>query len=72
MTLVIKLFSRALGDVLEYFTSDMDVMSEEAKRIFSNEEDKKKYLEAVQKLNAHKSERETITLSNHDEITLVS
>ncbi|CAN5396295.1 hypothetical protein BH10PSE19_BH10PSE19_23080 [soil metagenome] len=72
MTFVIKLFSRALGDVLEYFTSDMDVMSQEAKRIFSNEDDKRKYIEAVEKLKKHESESETIILSNDDEITLVS
>ncbi len=72
MTLVIKLFSRALGDVLEYFTSDMDVMSQEAKRIFSNEADKKKYLEAVERLKTHESESETIVLSNNEKITLVS
>ncbi len=72
MTFVIKLFSRALGDVLEYFTSDMDVMSQEAKRIFSNEEDKKKYIDALERLQRHESESETIELSNHDKITLVS
>lgn len=62
----------ALNSMLEsYFSSDMDIMSTEAKEIFSNPEDKKKYLDAVQKLR-ETSHEEKIILSNKEEITLVS
>lgn len=62
----------AVKSVLDsYFSSDMDVMSSEAREIFSNPEDKEKYLEAIKKLRGA-SHQETITLSNKEEITLVS
>ncbi|MCR8559292.1 hypothetical protein KXD93_16665 [Mucilaginibacter sp. BJC16-A38] len=70
---VIKLIGQALGNVLgSYFNSDMDVMSPEAKKIFSNEEDKKKYVEAVERLKYTRDKEETITLSTNEKITLVS
>lgn len=70
---VIKLITRAMGSVLgSYFGSDMDVMSEEAKQIFANEEDRKKYIDAVEKLKNTTERKETITLSNDRTITLVS
>ncbi|HVW94454.1 MAG TPA: hypothetical protein VHA56_00630 [Mucilaginibacter sp.] len=70
---VIKLITRAMGSVLgSYFNSDMDVMSDEAKRIFSNDEDRKKYIEAVERLKNTTNQQETITLSNEQTITLVS
>jgi uncharacterized protein YqgQ len=62
----------ALNSMLKlYFSSDIDIMSLEAKEIFSNPEDKKLYLEAVKKLRKN-SHKEKITLSNKQEITLVS
>ena len=72
---VIKLIVRAVGGALSsYFSSDMDVMSDEAKAIFSNEEDRKKYIDAVDALRDPKGSKEpiTITLSNQEKITLVS
>jgi len=70
---VIKLISRSVGGILGiYFRSDMEVMSEEAKRIFSNEEDREKYIKAVEKLKNPDIKEEKITLSNNEEITLVS
>jgi hypothetical protein len=70
---VIKLVTRAMGNFLgSYFSSDMDVMSEEAKRIFSNEEDRRKYIDAVEKLKNSDSKEETIILSTNEKITLVS
>jgi len=70
---VIKIITRAMGSILgSYFISDMDVMSEEAKKIFANEEDRKKYIEAVEKLKSTDSKQETITLSTREKITLVS
>ncbi len=71
---VIKLMYRTLGNVLGYyFTSDMDVMSEDAKRVFSNEEDRKILMEALERLkNSNNVKEETITLSNDEKITLVA
>lgn len=70
---VIRIISRSFGNLLStYFGSDMDVMSEEAKRIFSNEEDRKLYIEAVEKLKNSESKEEPITLSTGEKITLVS
>ena len=69
---IIKLITQTMGNILgSYFISDMDVMSEDAKKIFANEEDRKKYIEAVERLKKN-SKEETITLSNHEKITLVS
>lgn len=70
---VIKLITRALRNVLgSYLNSDMDVMSPEAKKIFSNEEDKKNYIDAVEKLKASPNNSQTIILSTKEKITLVS
>ncbi|MDB5009191.1 MAG: hypothetical protein JWP45_3584 [Mucilaginibacter sp.] len=71
---VIKLISQTLGNILgSYFNSDMDVMSDEAKRIFSNKEDRQKYIAAVEKLKYSPDKKEeTITLSNNETITLIS
>jgi len=70
---VIRLISRAVGGILGiYFTSDMDVMSDEAKKIFSNDEDRKKYIDAVEKLKNPENKEEPITLSTGEKITLVS
>lgn len=69
---IIKLITQRMGDILSsYFISDMDVMSEDAKKIFANEVDRKKYIEAVEKLK-NDSKEETIILSNNEKITLVS
>lgn len=71
---VIKIITQSLGYILtSYFGSDMDVMSDNAKKIFSNKEDRKKYIEAVEKLkNTPDLKEQTITLSNNETITLVS
>jgi len=69
---VIQQIKNAVGNVIEtYFSSDLDVMSQEAKRILSNPEDKKKYMDAVEKLKNPEQKEVTITLSNHEEITLI-
>lgn len=71
---VIKLISATLGSILgSYFNSDMDVMSDEAKKIFSNKEDRQRYIDAVEELQKSPDKKEkTITLSNNEQITLVS
>lgn len=70
---VLKQIRIALAKVLgSYFGSDMDVMSPEAREIFSNEEDAKKYIQAIERLKNTEGKREKITLSNDETITLVS
>jgi len=71
---VIKIITQSLGNVLSsYFGSDMDVMSENAKRIFANKEDRELYIKAVEELKNNSEIKErTITLSNQEQITLVS
>ncbi len=54
----------AVMNVVEsYFSSDMQVMSSETKRIFSNPEDKKKYIDAIEKIQRGESKEESIELS---------
>ena len=68
----IKLITQALGNVLRAsFDSDMDLMSDDVKRIISNEEDRKIYRDAIEKLKMTGGS-ETITLSNKETMTLVS
>jgi hypothetical protein len=69
---VVKQIQYALGRVIEMFFYSDDAMSAEAKEIFANPEDRKKYIEAVEKLKNTHSAKETIILSNKNEITLVS
>ncbi|HEY0054283.1 MAG TPA: hypothetical protein VGB63_02910 [Pedobacter sp.] len=70
---VLKQITNALGGVLgSYFGSDMEVMSPEVIRIFSNEQDKRRYIDAVEKLQNTHNQKEIITLSNDETITLVS
>lgn len=68
----IKHFLKVMGTVADrYFASDMEVISPEARRILSNPDDKKKYLDAVERLKGQ-SKKETIKLSTGETITLVS
>ena len=67
--LVLKAMSEMLASI---FDSDMDVMSAEARMIFSNEDDKKKYVEAVENLKKNPDQPQKIVLSTDEEITLVS
>ena len=70
---VINLITQRLVDILgSLFGSDMDVMSQDAKNIFANKEDRQKYIEAVEKLRSSDQKEETITLSNKETVTLVS
>jgi len=68
---------KELGNIYElYFSSDMDIISPKAKRILSNPEDRKKYMEAVKRLKENQDKadynnKETVKLSNNEEITLV-
>jgi hypothetical protein len=54
----IKLITHSLENIFgSLFNSNMDVMTGEARKIFSNEEDKKKYVEAVEKLKILKANK---------------
>ena len=71
MSILMQIQSAVRSVLDSYFSSDMDVMSTEAKEIFSNPDDRKKYLEAVKRLSGS-SHEEKIILSTKEEITLVS
>lgn len=55
-----------------YFVPNNDVMSDEAKKIFSNYEDRKKYIEAVEYLKKNPTETKEIELSTKEKLTLMS
>jgi hypothetical protein len=66
------LFSDAFKAAFKtFFTSDLDVMSEEVRKILSNPEDAKKYKNAIGEIEKGKSEV-TIELSDSTTLTLVS
>ncbi|HEY4323115.1 MAG TPA: hypothetical protein VGN20_03995 [Mucilaginibacter sp.] len=70
---VIRIISQRVGDILDYyFGSDMDVMSDDAKKIFSNKEDRQKYIDAVEELRKENKKEVEITLSNKETVTLIS
>jgi hypothetical protein len=70
---VIKLISQLWVNVFNSFAgSNTDLMSSDAKRIFSNFDDRKKYIDAVEKLRQDPDKPQKIVLSNKEEITLVS
>tara|TARA_R110002124_G_scaffold89436_1_gene228552 strand:- start:515 stop:727 length:213 start_codon:yes stop_codon:yes gene_type:complete len=69
MTIYLNL-KRAILDVFEsLFVSDMDVVSPEAKKIIANPEDRKLYIDAVERLKKGEVQEETIKLST-GEITI--
>lgn len=55
-----------------YFSSDMDVMSPEAKKIFANPIDREEYIRAVEELNKGESKEKTIKLQSGEEIVLIA
>lgn len=59
------------GKVLnDFFNSDTDVMSKDIKKIMSNPEDKKKYLEAIKQLKVDNKKSAEVTFSNKEKMTL--
>lgn len=64
----------ALSNVIgSYFKSDLDVMSDEVRTIMSNPDDKRKYIEAVDKLRSpNASTSEEVTFSTGKKITLIA
>lgn len=69
----VKIMIRSIQNIFgPIFYSPYNLMAYEAKKIFSNEDDSKKYTDAVFKLKTLESEEETITLSTGETITLIS
>lgn len=63
---------RAIKSLFEaWFSSDMDVFGYEVQKIFSNAEDRKKYIDAVESLRKGPGKKIKIILSTKEEITLV-
>lgn len=74
---IFKELSLSIKNVLEtFFGSDTDVMSNRVKDIMSNPDDKKSYLEALEKLRKFEEEgrQETVivTLSNEEKLELTT
>jgi uncharacterized cupredoxin-like copper-binding protein len=63
---------QAIRSLLEtWFTSDRDVFGYEVQKIFSNAEDRKMYIDAVETLRMDPGKKIKIILSTKEEITLV-
>ncbi len=74
---IIKELSISMKNLLEtFFGSDTDVMSNRVKEIMANPDDKKNYLEALEKLrkleNAGEHGTEKVKLSNNQELELTT
>lgn len=72
MLLIFYQISDALKNVIKtFFSSDLDIMSDEVRQILSNPEDAKKYKNAVKEIEKNNLPSITITLSDKSELTLV-
>jgi len=74
---ILKELSISMKSVLEtFFGSDTDVMSNRVKDIMANPEDRKSYLEALERLRKLEDEgkqgTETVKLSNDEELELTT
>lgn len=74
---IIKELSISMKSVLEiFFGSDTEVMSSQVRDIMANPEDKKKYLDALDKLrkleDAGEHGTEKVKLSNDEELELTT
>jgi len=74
---ILKELSISMSNVLEtFFGSDTDVMSNQVKEIMANPEDRKSYLEALEKLrdleNEGKHGTQKVKLSNNEELELTT
>ncbi|MEX2410969.1 MAG: hypothetical protein WD607_06275 [Candidatus Paceibacterota bacterium] len=59
------------GKVLnDFFNSDTEVMSKDIKKIMSNPEDKKKYLNAIKQLKVENKKSAEVTFSNKEKMIL--
>ncbi len=62
---IVNQIIKAVSNVFEsYFTSDMDVVSSETKRILSNPGDRQKYMDAIERLQRGETHEEKIELSS--------
>jgi|GEM_PF-6160447 len=72
MLLILQHITDTLKEVLSaLFVSDLDIMSEDVKKILANPEDAQKYKDALQQLGKNGVSEVTIKLSDHSELTLV-
>lgn len=70
---VLKNIATEMSDFLiSYFSSDSAKMMKENDDLLLTDEDRKKYINAIDKIRNKKSKSETITLSNNKEMKLVS
>ena len=63
MNVILDIRNAVLEVITSFFRSDMDIVSPEAKEIMSNPADRKKYVDAVEKLKSGDQEKITIDLS---------
>jgi hypothetical protein len=70
MNILKTIFSEAGKEFLSYFEVDADAMSPKMKSIMSNPVDRKKYLDAIEKLREKENEEIEITLSNDEKMTI--
>ena len=72
MKLVLYQISDVWRNVIKtFFSSDLELMSDEVKQILSNPEDAEKYRNALKEIKEDSSKEVTIELSNHDHLTLI-
>lgn len=72
MKVIIFEIKDAVRNMLKsFFSSDLDVMSDEVRTILSNPVDAQKYKDAVKDIEEGRKTSVTIELSNKREITLV-
>lgn len=65
-----EIYKAVKGFLLCFFSTDLQVMSDEVRRILSNPEDAKKYKDAIRTMQKHR-EPKTIRFSDDSEITLI-
>lgn len=58
--------------LISYFSSDAAIIMKENEDLLATDEDRIKYIEAVERIKNDSSKLETITLSNKREMKLVS
>ena len=72
MKIIFSQISGAIRNVIRiFFTTDLDVMSDEVRQILANPEDAKKYREAIKKIETGTESEVKIELSDKSELTLV-
>lgn len=68
---ILQIRDAIVSTLRSFFSSDLDVMSDEVKQILANPQDAAKYMEAVEQMKDGKQKEVTIELSNHRTLTLI-